>query len=214
MGTEKSFSRVILTRGLSQGHSQDVGRKGSFWGSTGADGCISKVIVVIVQRLWFHIGSWVGGLSSSFHAGCGSLSLPLHRAAQHMDVGFPQNEWSKRQRPQCLWMIWTPKFCIITSALFYSLETSHQVHVPLWGRETWSPPLDGDSSKEFVDIFLKTTPQVVTRSMGVGIGKVRVWKLTVLLTAAGHWINYSTSLCHSFTKCRIRWLMGVLCGIK
>lgn len=33
---------------------------------------------------------------------------------------------------------------------------------------------DGDSSKEFVDIFLKTTPQVVTRSMGVGIGKVRV----------------------------------------
>lgn len=118
-----------------------------------------------------------------------------------------------RQKPQCLWMIWTPKFRIITSALFYSLETSHQVQVPLWGRETWSPPLDGDSGKESVDVFLKTTPQVVARSMGVGIGKVRVWKLTVLLTAAGHWINYSTSLCHSFTKCRLRWLMGVLCGI-
>lgn len=118
------------------------------------------------------------------------------------------------QKPQCLWVIWTPKFRIIASTLFCSLEMSHQVQVPLWGRETWSPPLDGNSSKEIADIFLKTTPQVVARSVGVGIGKVGDWKLIVLLTAPGHWINYSTSLGHSFTKCRIRWLLGVLCGIK
>lgn len=34
-------------------------------------------MVVIVQRLWFHIGYWAGGLVS-FHTGCGSLSLSFH----------------------------------------------------------------------------------------------------------------------------------------
>lgn len=179
-------------------------------------------MVVIVQRLWFHLGYWVGGLSFIPRWLWEFLTLSMWaspRGSSTCGSQFPL-EWmipkteQPRQKPQCLWVIWTPKFQIITSTLFCSLEMSHQVQVPLWGRETWSPPLDGNSSKEFVDIFLKTTPQVVARSMGVGIWKVRVWKLTVLLTAAGHWINYSTSLCHSFTKYRIWWLLGVLCGIK
>lgn len=68
---------MILTQGLSQGHSQDVGRKMGSEARTGADGFISKVTVVIVQRLWFHIDTGLGGLVS-FHTGCGSFSLSFH----------------------------------------------------------------------------------------------------------------------------------------
>ena len=35
-------------------------------------------MVAVVKRLRFHVGCWVGGLSSSFHTGHGTPSLSFH----------------------------------------------------------------------------------------------------------------------------------------
>ena len=84
-------------------------------------------MVVIVQRLWFHLGYWVGGLSFIPRWLWEFLTLSMWaspRGSSTCGSQFPL-EWmipkteQPRQKPQCLWVIWTPKFQIITSTLFY-----------------------------------------------------------------------------------------------
>lgn len=119
-------------------------------------------MVAAVKRLRFRIGYWVGGLSSSFHTGHGNPSLSFRVGLSigqlktwllvSPSMNGPKDRATKTEATVSL----NDLVSEVAHLHFYIiLFVSHEVQPPLRGRETWTPPLDGKSIREFVGIFLK-----------------------------------------------------------